>query len=323
MQQRKAYQEIETACTRYVLSQGKDGEQMNDAIWLPPDGHILAATHGRTVLLWDSTDGICLQTFSMQRSRVNALACSPDGEYIALGINRAVVLRDIHSGKYLRTYSDQNWGEVKSLAWSPNGAFLAWTGNPFYAVQVWDTQKHHQVQFYCEHDTHGSASLAWSPDSTRLVTGSCYGVPKESYDIQIWEAQTGRVLSTLVYHTKPIRAVAWSPDGRWIISGGDDGILHVVDTKTGQQRFSGPTAIHNENQHVKVLAWSPDATRIAIGLSDGTVMIQSANLDHVLFSYRCHYAALKRVAWSPDGRQIVSVAYDNSAKIWWVLSAQL
>jgi WD40 repeat protein len=311
MQQRKAIQEIETSSTRYVLSLGKDGDQVNDAIWLP-DRHIVAVAHGRAVLLWDGIDGTNIQTFPMQKSQVYALACSPDCQHIALGINRAVVVRDTHTGKYLRTYSgDQHWGEVESLSWSPDGRSLAWTGNPFYAVQVWDTIEHHQVTLYYGHETRGPAALAWSPDSTKLVTGSCYGSPTSSYEIQIWEAQTGQVLSTFACHSKPIRALAWSPDGRWIVSGGMDGWLQVIDA-----RISELTEMRYESQQVMALAWSPDGMRIAIGLLDGTVVVQNSDLRHTFLSYRCHYAAIKRVAWSPDGRQIVSVAYDNSAKIW-------
>lgn len=316
MQQRKAIQEIETSSTRYVLSLGKDGDQVNDAIWLP-DRHIVAATHGRAVLLWDGIDGTCIQTFPMQRSQVYALACSPDGLRIALGINRAVVERDVRTGKYLRTYSgDQCWGEVESLSWSPDGRLLAWTGNPFYAVQVWDAIKHRQVTLYYGHKTWGPAALAWSPDNTRLVTGSCYGLPTSSYEIQIWEAQTGQVLSTFACHSGPIRALAWSPDGKRIVSGGMDGRLQVIDAEAMQQRGSELAGMQYENQQVMALAWSPDGTRIAIGLLDGTVVVQSVGLHHAFRSYRCHYAAIRRVAWSPDGRQIVSVAYDYSAKIW-------
>jgi WD40 repeat protein len=315
MEQRKAYQEIETASTRYVLSYGAEEDQVNDVIWLPPEGNVIATTLGRTALLWDSMNGTCLQTFPMQRSRVNCLTCSPDGQRIALGINRAVVIRHI-TGKYFTTYSDQSFGEVQALSWSPDGKYLAWTGNPFYAVQVWDAVEHHQVHLYYGHELRGPAALAWSPDSTRLATGSCYGGRVESYDIQIWEAQTGQMLSSFSCHTGPIRALDWSPDGKWIVSGGDDGTLQRVNVMTMQQ-CSPETAVRYENFRVLALAWSYDSTRIAIGLSDGTVAVRNANLDHTQLSYRCHYDAVKRVAWSPDGRQIASVDYGNSAKIWW------
>jgi WD40 repeat protein len=321
MQSRKAYQEIETARTSYVLAQGIEDDQANDALWLPPDGHIVAITHGRTVLLWDSADGICLHAFPMQRSRVNTLACSPDDQRIALGVNRAVVVRDVRTGKYLRTYSDQNWGEVQALSWSPNGRFLAWTGNPFYAVQVWDTVEHHQIYLYHGHETQGPAALAWSPDSTKLATGSCHGGRMESYDIQVWEAVTGQKLVSFACHTEPIRAVAWSPDGAWIVSGGDDGTLQVIDARIMQQYCPLTREIRYEHQQVMVLSWSPDGTRIAIGLSNGTVVVRSAALDQVFLSYRCHYASIKRVAWSPDGCQIASVADDHTAKIWSALDA--
>jgi WD40 repeat protein len=63
----------------------------------------------------------------------------------------------------------------------------------------------------------GVRSAAWSPDGTRIVTGS------EDRTARIWDAGTGRVLATLSGHGGEVDSAAWSPDGARIVTGSEDG----------------------------------------------------------------------------------------------------
>ncbi|MEE1226930.1 MAG: hypothetical protein UHM08_07510 [Bacteroidales bacterium] len=64
-------------------------------------------------------------------------------------------------------------------------------------------------------------SVAYSPDGTRIISGSRYGT------IKIWEANTGECLNTLEGHLDEVRYVAFSPDGTKIISGSDDKTVKI------------------------------------------------------------------------------------------------
>jgi WD40 repeat protein len=64
-------------------------------------------------------------------------------------------------------------------------------------------------------------SVAWSPDGTRIVSGS------DDDTLRIWDASTGKSLRTLTGHGSAVGSVAWSPDGRRIVSGSWDDTLRI------------------------------------------------------------------------------------------------
>lgn len=64
-------------------------------------------------------------------------------------------------------------------------------------------------------------SIAWSPDGTKVATGSSDNTEK------VWQADTGRELITLHGHQAPVLAICWSPDGKRMASAGADNIVQV------------------------------------------------------------------------------------------------
>ena len=66
-------------------------------------------------------------------------------------------------------------------------------------------------------------AVAWSPDGTRLASGS------NDKTVQIWDASSGRLFRTYTGHTGYVYDVAWSPDGTRIASGSDDKTVQVWD----------------------------------------------------------------------------------------------
>ena len=70
--------------------------------------------------------------------------------------------------------------------------------------------------------------MAFSPDGTRIVTGS------DDRTAKVWDARTGTPLLELKGHTSLVTSVAFSPDGSRIVTGSEDRTARVWDARTGR-----------------------------------------------------------------------------------------
>ena len=119
---------------------------------------------------------------------------------------------------------------------------------------------------------------------------------------------------TLQGHTSYVSSVAYSPDGRHIVSGSDDKTIRVWNATTGQC-VAGPFQGHTE--WVNSVAYSPDGKHIVSGSWDSTIRVWNATTGQCVagpFQGDTHW--IRSVAYSPDGRYIVSGSADKSIKVW-------
>ena len=114
-------------------------------------------------------------------------------------------------------------------------------------------------------------------------------------------------------HKHPVYAVAFSPDGKQIVSGSWDRTILVWDWGT-QKVILGPLLGHTS--YVGCLAYSPDDQRIASGSADKSVMVWDARSGETLHRLTKHTQVVTSVAFSPDGRMIASGSRDRTIQIW-------
>jgi eukaryotic-like serine/threonine-protein kinase len=129
-------------------------------------------------------------------------------------------------------------------------------------------------------------------------------------------------------HFNQVTAVAWSPDGKFIASGGNDHTLQVWNAKTGSRLFIS----HGQIGGVPGVAWSPDSTRIASAsagpsisggpASDNTVRVWNVSTGKSIYTYHGHSSGITGVAWSPGGKRIASSSTDYTIQIWDAMNGQ-
>jgi WD40 repeat protein len=117
-------------------------------------------------------------------------------------------------------------------------------------------------------------------------------------------------LAILSGHTDSVNAAAYSPDGRTIVTGSDDGTARTWDSATGID-----LAMFRENSPVRSVAYSSDGKQIATGAQDGTVDVWSV-VNRSKMVERRSSAPVNSVAFSPDGARIVSAHNDGTLHVW-------
>jgi len=116
----------------------------------------------------------------------------------------------------------------------------------------------------------------------------------------------------MTMRTPDVHSVAFSPDGKRIVSGSGDNTLKVWDAESGAELMT----LRGHKEYVKSVAFSPDGKRIVSGSWDNMLKVWDANSGAELMTLRGHVSYLESVAFSPDGKRIVSGGWDVTLKVW-------
>jgi WD40 repeat protein len=172
----------------------------------------------------------------------------------------------------------------------------------------------------------GVSSLAWSPDSTRIASGSA--------DVRIWDAMTGAhslTLKTAGAKGTIVNAVCWLPDGKTLVTGGSE--VEVWNALTAHKELVYETQAQKSHPQgtlvVNALSLSPDKQTMAVAYtysySQSAKKARSvvnwvdvwdvANGKH-LYTYEGNQAQILSIAWSPDGTRIASSGMNGTLYVW-------
>lgn len=207
---------------------------LSDALAVSPDGKLVASgggdQNGNAVIeIWERATGRVHVTIQ-EPGGVAHLSWSPDGKSIASTNREEIHVWDVITGarraSYQATSDPHNGGVgVWAVVWSPDGKWIASTTNMGELV-VWSVGEK-QLTMLDNTVPRLANSLAWSPNS-RYLAG---GIPLTDAlaALQIWSLVGKKVYTYPGYPTSSAGTwpVGWSPDGRYLVAGLEDGRIIV------------------------------------------------------------------------------------------------
>jgi WD40 repeat protein len=246
------------------------------AIAYSPDGKLFASTGAdKQILVWELATGKLRHRFADQASPVTALAFSPDGALLAGGgADKMIRLWDAATGRLHRSLEGhRDW--VCTLAFAPDGKTLAsgccdWAyhrgRNTAYFPgrdpgcesqwKLWDTATGALQRTI--HEPGRLRSLAFAPGGKALACA----VGK---DVRLYDLGTERPGRVVTSHDFDVTGVAFTKDGRAVMSGSHDQTVKRTNLATGRTEWQAPGSV----EQVNAVALSKDAALLATGSSDG------------------------------------------------------
>lgn len=353
-----------------------------------PDGRTaLAGTTDGRLIHWNIETGKEIRTFRQFPSWIEAIDSSADGSRVLCaglqaGIPSPNRIWDVSTGNELARFEGHT-DLVDGAAFALDERCVV-TGSQDKTLRLWDAASGKELA-RAEAGTHAVHQLAVSPDGRHILTGGgAYAVPDKpetddrDYALRLWRitestpaatpktadslpAGEGDAIWVLEGHSRSMRDIAISPDGRWIASCGNDDVVFIWDVTTGRKvkRIDGDyqaavfsssgllilgQGLRNERKELRVLRtgeWSELESFPAAGMevldlavtADGTRLLSShpAKLQLWNVAERRQITPLEkqndhktyRTAFDPEGKFVFGSVNHDKVGRWDAKSGRL
>ena len=201
------------------------------------------------------------------------------------------------------------------VAFSTDDRILA-VGDTNGIITLWNTLTHHIIRTI-NTGIVSIRAMAFSPDGNYIVSSSlglgyASGPPGQTYDstIHVWNVKTGKINQILAGHTAVISSLVFSPRGKFLLSGSDDGTVGIWDTTVRHWKLSKKLLCGGS-----VYAVASAGNHVAVGGTKGA-QIWDLVTGHKRKNLGGYWGSVYAVALSSDGKWFAVSGQDPTIHLW-------
>ncbi len=272
---------------------------------------LVSASADGTLRVWDMVGAASEYAVSGHRGFVYSVAYFPDGRrFVSAAWDGTARVWDPSGREQLRLdHGDDRY--VVSAAVHQAGRFIATLsrreGRHEMSVRLWDAATGAPLCRWVMPAAWQDGRVAFAP------RGDCLAAGAQDGRVRIWNAATRAEVAVLECGTQPIRDVAFSPDGRLLAVGCDDGDCTVRIWDVAERRQL--QVLHGHTQGVYALAWNRSGSVLASASLDQTVRLWDRRTWAGVAELR-HPCRVYGVAFAADGRLLACACADNLIRLW-------
>lgn len=249
-----------------------------------------------------------------QRGVPLVLGGDPKGKTFLYPNGNSIIIRDIDNPALSDIYTEHS--TLTTVAkYSPSGFYIC-SADQGGRIRIWDTtQKEHILKAEYQPFAGNIKDLAWSADSQRIVV---VGEGRERFGHVIM-METGTSVGEIAGHSKTINSVDFRPCRPFrIVTGSEDNFVQLYEGPP----FKFKTQLDDHSRFVQSVRYSPDGALFATAGFDGKMFLYNANDYSKVGEFgeggkaNAHGGGIYAVAWSPDGKQLLSASGDKTCKVW-------
>ena len=271
-----------------------------------PDGKFLAVVSGIGIWLYDVNVHQEASLLTEHTSVITCLTFSPDGRTLASGSSDGIIILWDRSARTQKTLiGHTHW--ISSLAFSPDGKMIASDGCDG-TIRFWDAING-EAKYTLKKESDDVTMLSFTPDGDTIVSW-------REEKISLLDSITGEHKKTYALHPDcSTTGEAFSPDGKTVAIGSDNGNIYLHDLSTGELKMT----FSEHKEHVDHLTFSPDGKTLATSaLYDETIRLCLWDIhtgSHRVI-YTEHTRFIRGLAFSPDGKSIAIGSGDGTIRFW-------
>lgn len=243
---------------------------------------------------------------------VTALSRSGNRAAVAGRSRPGISVVEVATGRHLPVIADPR--PVIGLAFSPDGRQLV-TSSFDGVLKFWNTDTGlllREQRVFLD----PVWAMCYSPDGLQFAAAG------NNREVKLWDAQTGREIETLHGHSSTVRSIAFAPDGRHLASGSEDEIVLLWPTRVARLPTEMPRLLRGPGylDRTPSFNFSPDSQTFVGTAADGTVKVWRTDTTEVLATIPVE---ARTVAFSPDGRSVLTEEYGGQVQRWSIGGRQL